>query len=73
METTDKRLNALVSEFQQTSRTIEEMINSLHMPKAEMMTFDGDPIKYWTFIKAFDNSVGKYNVDEHAKLARLLQ
>ena len=52
---------------------IEEMIHTLHMPKADMMTFDGDAIKYWTFIKAFDNSVGKYNVDEHAKLARLLQ
>ena len=76
---TQLHLNPATPEFQQSSHSavrggaIEEMIHILHMPKAEMMTFDGDPIKYWTFIKAFDNNIGKYNVDEHAKLARLLQ
>ena len=50
-----------------------EMINALHMPKVEMMSFDGDPIKYLTFIKAFENSVGRFDIDEHAKLTRLLQ
>ena len=49
------------------------MSYTLHMPGVEMMTFDGDPLKYWTFLKAFDNSISEYNVDEHAKLARLLQ
>ncbi len=37
------------------------------------MTFDGDPIRFWTFTKAFDNNVGHHNIAEHAKLARLLQ
>lgn len=52
---------------------LEDMIHVLSIPKTEMMTFDGDPIKYWTFIKAFENSIGKHRIDEHAKLARLLQ
>lgn len=39
------------------------MFHTLH--KTDMMTFDGVPIKFWTFI-------GRHNVDEHAKLAKLL-
>ena len=45
----------------------------LQMPKMVMIMFDGDPTKFWTFMNAFENNVGKYRVDEHAKLARLLQ
>ena len=52
---------------------IEEMVHSLHMPKVEMMTFDREPMKIWTFMKSFDNNIGRHNVDEHAKLSRLLQ
>ena len=37
-----------------------------------MITFDEDPTKFWTIMKGFENNVGKYGVDEHAKLARLL-
>ena len=40
---------------------------------AERMTFDEDSLKYWTFIRAFDNNIDKYNVKEHANFARLLQ
>ena len=52
---------------------IEEMVHSLHMPKVEMMIFDGEPMKFWTFMKSFDNNIGRHNIDEHAKLSRLLQ
>ena len=61
------------SQHVMTTGVMEEMIHALHMPKTEMMTFEGEPIKFWTFIKAFDNNIGRYNIDEHAKLARLLQ
>ena len=49
------------------------MIHMLQMPMTEIITFDGDPTKFWTFMKAFENNAGKYTVDEHAKLPRLLQ
>ena len=56
-----------------TDQKICEVIQTLHMPRTEISAFNGDPIKYHTFIRAFENNVGRYAVDEHAKLARLLQ
>ena len=72
------QLNPQAQEFQVASNHgnsyLIDTIQTLHMPKADMITFDGDPLKFWPFIKAFDNNVGRLvNVDEHAKLARLMQ
>ncbi|MEG7524738.1 MAG: hypothetical protein M3H12_16875 [Chromatiales bacterium] len=36
------------------------------------MNFDGDPLKNWRFVRAFDNNV-KENVDDSAKLAMLMR
>ena len=36
------------------------------------MNFDLDPLKYWRFVRAFDNNV-KETVDDSVKLARLMQ
>ena len=52
---------------------MEGLVQALQIPKAELITFDGDPIKYWTFTRAFNNSIGKHAIDDDAKLARLLQ
>lgn len=53
-------LNPMAPEFQASSNThLINMIQTLHMPKADMMTFDGDPLRFWTFIKAFDNNIGE--------------
>ena len=75
-----KKLNPLAPEFHQLENPtsggalggLEDMVHALTIPKVDMMTCEGDPVKYWTFIKAFDNSIGRYKIDEHAKLARLL-
>jgi hypothetical protein len=48
------------------------LINSIQMPRVEMMTFDGDPLKYWEFARAFENCVEREMVDENSKLTRLL-
>ena len=37
------------------------------------MSFDGDPVKYWTFIRVFENVVDKETIGDGAKLAWLLQ
>ncbi len=47
---------------------LEGIVQSLQMPKTEMVSFDGDPTKFHTFMRSFENSVGRYNVDEHAQL-----
>ncbi len=49
------------------------LVESLQVSKTELMSFDGDPLNYWTFIRAFDNTVDKDSISDSAKLARLLQ
>lgn len=43
------------------------------LPKTEIMKFDGDPLKYWQFIRTFDSIVGNTQVDPTSKLNVLLQ
>ena len=44
-----------------------------HFTKAELVTFDGNPLEYWSFIRAFENTVGQETIGDGAKLTRLLQ
>ena len=50
-----------------------QLINAIQIPEVELMTFDGDPLKYWGFIRMFDNSVEKDTVNSSSKLSLLLQ
>lgn len=34
-----------------------QMINIMQLPKAELMTFNGDPLEFWMFMRSFDNSI----------------
>ena len=47
------------------------MINIMQLPKAELMTFNGDPLEFWMFMRSFDNSIGSVAIDDSAKLNRL--
>ena len=49
------------------------LIDLMQLPKAELCKFDGDPLQYWRFIRAFDNTVGSASTDSNAKLTRLMQ
>ena len=49
------------------------MINIMQLPKAELMTFSGDPLDFWMFMCSFDNSIGSAALDDSAKLNRLFQ
>ena len=50
-----------------------QMINIMQLPKAELMTFNGNPLEFWMFIRSFDNSIGSAAIDDSAKLNRLFQ
>ena len=50
-----------------------QMINIMQLPKAELMTFNGDPLEFWMFMRSFDNSIGIAAIDNSAKLNRLFQ
>ena len=69
VEDGNNNLAFLIAEGQQHQ---QQMLEALQMPKAELFTYDGDPMKYWLFIRAFDNNVGCLSVDDSKKLTRLL-
>ena len=53
------------------------MISIIQLPKAELMTFNGNPL-FWMNIQSsgcssFDNSIGSAAIDDNAKLNRLFQ
>ena len=50
-----------------------QLINLLHAPKVEIPTFAGDPLKYYEFIRAFEDNVERYVTDSASRLTRLLQ
>ena len=50
-----------------------QMISIMQLPKAELMTFNGDPLEFWMFMRSFDNSIGSAAIDDSAKLNRLFQ
>ena len=51
----------------------QQLIHAMTAPKLEIPTFDGNPMNYYTFIRAFDENVDKMMSDDGAKLARLRQ
>ena len=55
-----------------TSPDMQKFIVALLMPDVKIKEFDGSPLEYWTFIRFFDESVGKTSVDTRKKLTRLI-
>ena len=51
----------------------EQMIALMNLPTVELQTFDGNPVRYHSFIKSFDANVDKVCQDPDLKLTRLLQ
>jgi len=50
-----------------------DLLSIAQIPKLEIMTFNGEPLKYWPFIRSFENAVDKLLVDDSAELYRLIQ
>lgn len=51
----------------------QEIIAMLNLPKVELDCFDGDPLKYHSFMAVFDDTVDKVVSEASTKLTRLLQ
>lgn len=45
----------------------------MQLPKAELMTLNGEPLDFWIFMCSFDKSIGSIAMDASAKLNRLFQ
>jgi len=50
-----------------------EMLSIMHLPKIEIETFSGDPLRFHSFMAVFNEHVHNHNVSKKLKLARLLQ
>ncbi len=55
-----------------TDQHLVSTLHSLRLPALEIAKFDGDPLKYWSFVHAFDNMVGDAPVASSIKLSHLL-
>ncbi len=49
------------------------MLSMFNLPKVELVTFSGDPLKYHEFIKSFDLNVDAVCEGPDRKLSRLMQ
>lgn len=49
----------------------QQLIDVIQAPKVELSKFDGNPLKYWEFIRAFESNVEKVIEDPAARLSRL--
>ena len=62
--------DSVISEvLQQQMRLIDVM----SAPRAEIQVFDGDPLMYWPFVRAFEDNIEKAVKDSASRLTRLLQ
>ena len=52
----------------QSRESNRSVVNALQMPRVDTLKFDGDPLKYNTFIQAFHTSVDNRAVDAATKM-----
>ena len=48
-------------------------MDSMRLPPTDLAKFDGDPLKYWQFVRLFSTMVDKETVADEEKLTRLHQ
>ncbi len=57
-----------------TSRNQQQtVVESLHVPRGEFQTFDGDELEYWPFITSFKDSIDCLSISAAQKLVYLKQ
>lgn len=54
-------------------RQQHELIDLIRLLNTQLVSFDGDVLKYWSFIWSFDNVIETSKLDDNAKLVRLVQ
>jgi hypothetical protein len=65
----NNELFKVIGETQQQNR---QLIDAVRLPTAQLISFDGNPLRYWSFIRSFESAVDNCNVDDSAKLTRLI-
>ena len=63
-------LHQLVQQGQDQQR---QLLDAIQLPAAQLQTLDGDPLKYYLFMRLFEANVERSTVDSGSRLARLIQ
>ena len=66
----ERMMKTILDESRAQQQTIVE---TLQLPKRELQCFNGNPLKYWSFIRSFQACVGRKSIDVASKLSCLLQ
>ncbi len=53
--------------------SLATLIGVLQAPKVTLMTFDGNPLEYHTFIRCVEDNIEKFIQDSASRLSRLIQ
>ena len=60
-------------EDNQNLDAIKRLAIHFALPKSELMSFDGDPLKYFLFMRSFENSIEKDADDKSRRMQLLIQ
>lgn len=71
IENNEKKRYKELGNQQQT--LINTMTNVMMLPKPELLTFNGDPLEYWRFIRNFEKNIETKTTDDSGRLNYLLQ
>jgi len=69
-ESSQAILQRLTEQGQQQQR---QLLDAFQLPTVRIPDFDGDPLKYFSFIRLFEANVERDSVDSSSRLARLMQ
>ena len=63
---------AVLKFLEEGQRQQRQLLDAVQLPKTEIIKFDGNPIRYWTFVNSFEANVENVTCDNAARLSRLL-
>ena len=58
--------------LQCTQEQHKDLIESLQLPKAELIYYSGDPLSFWEFWRSFETNTDNISVNDSTKLTKLL-
>nr|XP_055049230.1 uncharacterized protein LOC129434322 isoform X1 [Misgurnus anguillicaudatus] len=65
--------NSLCQFLELSRQQYQSHIDSMHLPPVDIIKFDGEPLKYWQFMRLFSSVIDKETVPDQEKLTRLYQ
>ena len=72
-EPKDDKPNEPKDETQKTSNDSCDLLRRMHLPKMAMETFDGEIMKYGSFVRQFENNISSRTCDDEERLYYLEQ